>query len=95
MTNFKNSFDSPKAISLQIQLYCFFPDVLWIAATFYRVVASTIFAQISLIFVVKAAFYSLVAPAFQAFKFFIHTLVLHCILIFSNTYHKLLSRMFH
>ena len=84
MANLKNSFDPPKAISFQIQLYCFSSDMLWVAALAYRVVASTVFAQISLFFIVESAFYSFFAPAFRAFKFFIHTLFLHHISDFSN-----------
>ena len=58
--------------------------MLRVAALAYRVVASTLFAQISLFFIVESAFYSFVAPAFRAFKFFSHTLNLHCISDFSN-----------
>ncbi len=84
MANFKYSFDSPKAISFQIQLYCLSSDMFWIAALFYCVMASTFFAQISLFFVVKSAFYSFFAPAFQAFKFFILVSILLCVSVFSN-----------
>ncbi len=84
MANLKNSFDPPKAISFQIQLYCFSSDMLRVSALAYRVVASTLFAQISLFFIVESAFYSFFAPAFRAFKFFIHAFILHCILSFSN-----------
>ena len=84
MANLKNSFDPPKAISFQIQLYCFPSDMLWVAALAYRVVASTFFAQISLFFIVESAFYSFFAPAFRAFKFFIHVSILHCVSDFSN-----------
>ena len=82
--NFKNSFDSPKAISFQVQLYRLPSDLLWIAALFYRVVAFALFAQISLFFVVESAFYSFFAPAFRAFKFFNQTFTLHQVWIFSN-----------
>ena len=41
MTNFKYSFDTPKAISFQIYLYRFSLDMFWVAALSYRVVAST------------------------------------------------------
>ena len=84
--NFKDFFDSPKSISFQTQLYCFLPDMLRVAALAYRVVASTLFAQISLFFIVESAFYSFFAPAFRAFKFFIHAFILHCISDLSNAW---------
>ena len=89
MANLKNSFDPPKAISFPIQLYCFPSDLLWVAELAYRVVASTFFAQISLFFIVESAFYSFFAPAFRAFKFFIHTLFLHYVPYFSNAQYPL------
>ena len=84
MANFKNSLNPPKAISFQIQLYCLSFDMFWVATLSYCIVAPTIFAQISLLFIVESAFYSFFAPAFRAFKFFIHTLILHHISDFSN-----------
>ena len=84
MANLKNPFNSSETISFQIQLYCFSSDMLRVAALAYRVVASTFFAQISLFFIVESAFDSFVAPAFRAFKFFIHAFILHCISNFSN-----------
>ena len=78
MANFKYSFDHPKAISFQIQLYCFSSDMLQVAALPYRVVATEYFTQISLVFVVNSAFYSFVAPEFRAFKLFIHVIIFHC-----------------
>ncbi len=84
MANFKYFFDYSKAISFQIQLYCFSPDMFWVAALSHCVVTPAFFAQISLFSVVKSAFYSFFAPAFRAFKFFIHTLILHCVSVFSN-----------
>ena len=50
--------------------------MLRVAALAYRVVASTLFAQISLFFIVESAFYSFVAPAFRAFKLVYLALVL-------------------
>ena len=84
MANFKNSFNSPKAVFFQIQLCCFSPNVIWIAAMFYCIVAPTGFAQISLFFIIESAFYSFFAPAFWAFKFFLHTLILQHVFVFSN-----------
>ena len=84
MANLKNPFNSSESISFQIQLYCLSPDMFWVAALAYRVVASTLFAQIPLLFVVKSAFDSFFAPTFRAFKFFIHMLILQRISIFSN-----------
>ena len=72
MASLKNSFDSPKAISFQVQLHRLSFNVLWVAALAYRVVAPALFAQISLFFIIESAFYVLVAPAFRAFKFFFH-----------------------
>ena len=58
MANFKNYFDPHKAISFQMQLYCFSSNILRVAALTYRVVAPAFLAQISLFFIIKAAFYS-------------------------------------
>ena len=84
MANFKNSLDPPTAISFQIQRYCLSFDMFRVAAVAYRVMAPSLFAQISLLFIVESAFYSFFAPAFRAFKVFIHTLILHYISNFSN-----------
>ena len=86
MANFKNSLNPPKAISFQIQLYCLSFDMFVVATLSHCIVASTIFAQISLLFIVESAFYSFFVPAFRAFKFFIHTLILHHISDFSDTH---------
>ena len=64
MTNFKYSFDSPKAISFQIQLYCFSSDMLRVTALAYRVVAFTLFAQISLFLLLNPLFTRLSLPHF-------------------------------
>ena len=58
--------------------------MLRVAALAYRVAEPAFFAQISLFFIVESAFYSVVFPAFRAFKFFIHTLILQCVSKFSN-----------
>ena len=84
MTNFKYSFDPSKVILFQVQLYCLSSVMFWIAALAYCVVTSTLFAQISLLFIIKAAFDSSFAPTFRAFKFFIHAFILHCVSNFSN-----------
>ena len=69
---------------LRIQLYCFSPDMLRVAALAYRVVAPAFFAQISLLFIIESAFDSFFAPTLRAFKFFIHAFILQCISNFSN-----------
>ena len=84
MANFKNSFNSPKAFSFQVQLYCLSFNVLWVAALAYRVVAPALFAQLSLFFIIESAFYSFFAPALRAFKFFIHAFFLQYVSDFSN-----------
>ncbi len=96
MANFKYSFDPPKAISFQIQLYYFLSDMFWVAALAYRVVAPTFFAQLSLSFIIESAFYSFFAPTFRAFKFFFHAFILHCVLSFCNANLKMfLNAVFH
>ena len=89
MANFKNSLNPHKAISFQMQLYCLSFDMFWVATLSYCIVAPTIFAQISLLFIVESAFHSFFAPAFRAFKFFIQTLILHHISDFSNAWFNL------
>ena len=91
MANFKNSLNPHKAISFQMQLYCLSFDMFRVAAVTYHVMAPALFAQISLLFIVESAFYSFFAPAFRAFKFFIHTLILHHISDFSKAKTRLSS----
>ena len=67
--------------------------MFWVAALAYRVVASTLFAQIPLLFVVKSAFDSFFAPTFRAFKFFIHMLILQRISNFSNARKRYINKL--
>ncbi len=69
MANFKYSFAPPKAISFQIQLYYFSPNVLWIAALAYCVVAFAFFAQISPFLLLNPLFTHFSLPHFGHLSF--------------------------
>ncbi len=64
MANLKNPFNSSETSSFQIQLYCFSPNMLRVAALAYSVVASTLFAQISLFLLLNPLFTRLPLPHF-------------------------------
>lgn len=75
MANFRMYFDSPKALFFRHISVTF---RLMVVALSYCVATATIFAQISLLSVMKAAFYSFFAPAFMVFRLFINALYSYC-----------------